>query len=823
MKTQHLSPIIFIIILFALVIAFVSLKAGNQDEVLLIHRAESISTEGVCPPFHLLTEEGDTIDPVRGLNSDKPYSPKQTCGRCHDYELITQGYHFQQGKDEEPLELQAKRMQWVSSPGNYGGPWCSPAPLYRYLAAKENSEEAMVDMTSFDFVVSCGVCHPGGGSLEYDRDSLRYDKLMGGIRQDFTPGGINDLDGDYYKARWSESGVIEADCNICHLPDYDNTERKKQITQLNFRWAATAASGFGVVTGSVAGGQEVSVNYNSDAFNPDGTIEPGLIREPRNEACLWCHEKPGWKKRGANFRPRTDVHLKAGLRCVDCHPAGMASDNELIGGKEVHQFGKGDDPGGHVRDDLDNTMRSCAYCHDTGYMGAPVAKHAWLPPLHIEKLACQTCHIPERMVKSAHFVASDVFNPGNRIPTKGKHLWTFYDPEMNYWNHYGDLEMMGYDDKPTFPFSPELVRYKGMIYPANRVHSTWPAIQTEGEQGLMQPRMGDIYKMWADFFNDPLSYPDLAKIKDDTGDEVIEVNTPEEIEALISSVRKKLREINYPLQGKRVVWVMNNRIYHTGNDYTEISREEWEASPYGNVHTYNHDIFPAKSALGINGCTDCHSYTAGFFMEHVSEYPFNTDGEATAIPQYSVLGLTAFQTHTSLIRESYLKPALYLMVLCFALMALIAVARYFFRDLFSKKWLNIASIAAFIGISAVFALVFLDSRLSFYMMPSRFALDANHFLISLVIIAISIVVIVLRTKCISAEICIGDKLKDSLSLAAIASIGLTVFSGLLMLLNAGNIFYSLFDLGLLLSIVCSIIILFELMHQNWFIKHLKNI
>ncbi len=97
MKTQHLTPIIIIVVLFVAVLAFVSLKSGESENRMKPYRAENISAEGVCPPFHLLTEEGNTIDPVRGLNSDKPYSTKQTCGRCHDYELITQGYHFQQG------------------------------------------------------------------------------------------------------------------------------------------------------------------------------------------------------------------------------------------------------------------------------------------------------------------------------------------------------------------------------------------------------------------------------------------------------------------------------------------------------------------------------------------------------------------------------------------------------------------------------------------------------------------------------------------------------------------------------------------------------
>jgi len=55
---------------------------------------------GVCPPFKLLDEAGNVIDPVRGVNAEVPYSPRKTCGACHDYEKITQGFHFTQGKGE---------------------------------------------------------------------------------------------------------------------------------------------------------------------------------------------------------------------------------------------------------------------------------------------------------------------------------------------------------------------------------------------------------------------------------------------------------------------------------------------------------------------------------------------------------------------------------------------------------------------------------------------------------------------------------------------------------------------------------------------------
>ena len=80
---------------------------------------------GVCPPFFIRDEKGVPINPVKGENAEVPYSPKQTCGTvgCHDYEKITRGYHFQQGKDEKPSREITKLYQWVLSPGQYGGRW----------------------------------------------------------------------------------------------------------------------------------------------------------------------------------------------------------------------------------------------------------------------------------------------------------------------------------------------------------------------------------------------------------------------------------------------------------------------------------------------------------------------------------------------------------------------------------------------------------------------------------------------------------------------------------------------------------------------------
>ncbi len=694
--------------------------------------------DDVCPPFHLLDEDGNIIDPVNGLNADKPYSPKQTCGKCHDYGKITEGYHFMQGKGESTTPEQRNRYLWVSSPGNYGGAWCSPAPLYRYLSPKQNDSPRAMDMTSFSFITAgCGACHPGGGPTEYDREGNRYDHRMNDPSAGLTSGGTNGYDGDYYQARWSETGVMEADCLLCHMPEYDMDIRNRQIAALNFRWAPTAGAGLAEIAGSVAGATPVTVTYDKSKFNPDGTISPHIVREPRNEACVSCHAKPGWKKRGANFAARTDVHLRAGMKCVDCHPAGSAASDERIHEREMHQFGKGDDPGGHVRDDLDNTGRDCASCHSTGQFGAPVARHRWLPPLHLDTIACQTCHIPERTVKAAQVQAGDVFNPGSKIPTKGRYLWTFYGPDMKYWNHYGDLTMMGYDDKPTDPFKPALARYKGKIYPVNRIHSAWPAIEVEGQPGLMQPKMDDIYGMWAAHRSNPEQYPALKEIRDDNGDSVPEINSPGEIEALIASVSEMLRETGYPMVGKRVVWVMNDRVYSSGCDHRVMETNYWETSPYANVHKYNHDVYPARAALGVNGCLDCHSSSSDFFFARIVKYPFGDDADPVTEYQYAALGLNGFWARVGVWREESLKPLLYTLLVAVSCALVILLGTLSAANLASGSgiWNRIRFLPWTVGLAcgAFSLLAFRNRELAEYMLPSRFWLDANHFMVAVFI------------------------------------------------------------------------------------------
>ncbi|MBN2467779.1 MAG: hypothetical protein JXD19_06470, partial [Deltaproteobacteria bacterium] len=496
---------------------------------------------------------------------------------------------------------------------------------------------------------------------------------------------------------------------------------------------------------------------------------------------------------------------------------GRSAEDVRIRGKEIHQFGKGDDPGGHVRDDLDSSGRDCAFCHSTGKRGAPVARHSWLPPLHLDTIACQTCHIPERAVKAALVQAGDVLNPGAKIPTKGKHLWVFYGPDMRSWNHYGELEMMGYDDKPTDPYQPVLARYQGKIYPVNRVHSSWPAIKTEGEEGLMQPRMGDIYKMWIAHQKDSAAYPRLADIRDDNGDEVPEINRPEEIEALIASVTKMLADIRYPMEGKKVVWVMNDRIYSSGADFEPVLKHSWEASPYGNVHKYNHDVYPAKAALGVNGCIDCHNLSSAVFFADILKYPFSEEGEPVTVPQYEILEISGLSAGIGALRETYGKPILYGLLVALLLSFAVLVGELIIAKTSPKECrLNLSLGLWFVGVAVGVTIIAVGSTASLadYVLPSRFWLDANHFLFSLFIILMGITALsweIIRSA--KRELREGLVLLQPRIIILVVGLSAGIASGLLMLLKLPGLemmtraSYTTFDASLMLILIGCVFLL----------------
>ena len=73
------------------------------------------------PAITLMDHDGNDIS----LDSRVPYSPKNTCGECHDYDLITNAYHFQMVRTDAEGNIIVhdgldSKNPWLISRGMYG-------------------------------------------------------------------------------------------------------------------------------------------------------------------------------------------------------------------------------------------------------------------------------------------------------------------------------------------------------------------------------------------------------------------------------------------------------------------------------------------------------------------------------------------------------------------------------------------------------------------------------------------------------------------------------------------------------------------------------
>jgi hypothetical protein len=99
---------------------------------------------------------------------------------------------------------------------------------------------------------------------------------------------------------------------------------------------------------------------------------------------------PASGKKPEKWSQDEDVHLTAGLKCVDCHRNGLQ-----------HNIVRGYDREAAVSGNEMAAATSCRGCHlgdengrrpEGGRLGAPVPEHKGIPTIHFDKLTCTACH-----------------------------------------------------------------------------------------------------------------------------------------------------------------------------------------------------------------------------------------------------------------------------------------------------------------------------------------------------------------------------------------------------------------------------------------------
>jgi hypothetical protein len=535
---------------------------ANTDQKLLGDESDGSRAH----PIHLIPlffenedgEKGEKISP----DDDPllPFSTRWTCGDCHSYGVISKGLHFNVADPNV-------------APGRPGQPWIladartgTQIPLsYRSWPGTFKPEQ--VGMTAREFTRYFGRHTPGGGAGELETEEP--DEIM---REFIT-------------------GKLEINCLACHNADpaHNQGEYFTQVVRENFRWAAAATCEFASVSGSARDMPETydpfmpeppedpkkvppTVKYRENTFDHKNNVSFNIVREVPNHRCYFCHSNLYIDSEDTEkWSSDEDIHLSAGLKCVDCHRNGI--DHNITRGYQ----GEASVSTNHL-----SAALSCEGCHlgekdsslpAAGRLGAPVPEHKGIPPVHFERLTCTACH-------------SGPWPTEKTILTKTARAHRLGTIGVNK-SH----ETLPHINSPVFAQQPN-----GKIAPHKLL---WPSY-------------------WA-----TVEDQNVAPIAFDTVTEVIapvlaDANRPapgDWPELTTEHITKGLEALANSANGTPV-YVSGGKLYQL-DDSGKLRQEEHPAAkPY--LWPIGHNVRPAAQSLGIRYCTDCHATDGPFFFGDVT-------------------------------------------------------------------------------------------------------------------------------------------------------------------------------------------------------------
>jgi len=520
-------------------------------------------------PVHLiglLDEEGDKISP----DDDPllPFSTRKTCCECHVYEhnykVISKGWHFNAVDVNVP-------------PGRPGQPWifvdrgtCTQIPL-SYRPWPGTFRPLQVGLTHWEFLKHFGRNIPGGGPGELESNNPDQKKH-----------GDELVRGDI-------SGKLEINCLSCHNadPGQDQAEYAGQVARQNYRWAAAAACEFGTVKGAAAAqldtydplmGDAIATTYRENTFDHLKKVLFDIVRKVPNERCYFCHSSIDVDKSGSEkWMADEDVHLAAGLTCVDCHRNGL--DHNITRGYEGEDLAS--------KNPL-AASTTCEGCHREGRFGAPVPQHPGIPPVHFEKLTCTACHSgpwPEQITyrsKTSQAHALGTHNVNKSEDALPHIVYPVFARQGGIGAAYaGDLLVLSGG---------------GKIAPHKLV---WPAF-------------------WGTLKEQKVSPIDLNLAKRAVGRGIARARprSPGDWPSLTDEhITKALQSLKKTVEGEPV-YICGGKLYRLDESGQLLEPQEHpDAQPY--LWPIAHNVRPAAQSLGVRRCEDCHSTDGPFFFGEV--------------------------------------------------------------------------------------------------------------------------------------------------------------------------------------------------------------
>lgn len=517
-------------------------------------------------------KKGSKITP-----DDKPFLPfstRWTCGDCHSYNTVSKGWHFNAIDANVPPGRPAQ--PWILIDGATG----TQVPVsYRSWPGTYRPEQ--VGLTARRFTKLFGRHMPGGGAGEIaskDPDEIGREYI---------------------------SGKLEINCLACHNghPGQDQGSVEGyavQVSRENFRWAAAASTELATVRGSAEYMPDTydpfmpapleskkltppTITYRGNIFEQENKVFFNIVRKVPAERCYFCHSNSYLvKKETEKWTSEEDVHLTAGLTCVDCHRNGI--DHNITRGYE------GEDS--TSTNPLAATS-SCQGCHlgekpssipAAGRLGAPVPKHPGIPPVHFDKLTCTACH-------------SGPWPAQNTYLTKTSRAHRLGTINVNK-----SPEMLPHIIAPVFA-----KQLDGKIAPHKLL---WPAFW-----GVMK-NLPD--KNTAGQNVTPLN---IELVRQTAGEVLAEEKRPASGDwpALTAEhITKALKSLSSDksLEGK-VVYIAGGKLYFL-DDGGKLCQKEGNPAAQPYLWPIAHDVRPAAQALGVRYCTDCHATDAPLFFGAVA-------------------------------------------------------------------------------------------------------------------------------------------------------------------------------------------------------------
>ncbi len=511
---------------------------------------------GRTTPVHnipLFGADGGAIDPAAA--DVKPISQKVSCGKCHDYEVIERGWHFNTGDANVP-------------PGRVGEPWVladratgTQIPISP-RGWKGSYKPAQIGLSSWMYVDKFGRQMPGGDYGE------RFADKYGNPATD----------------RWDATGRLTINCLGCHSCDFrqNQDEWAKNIERGNYLEAATASSAFGHVLGYVNKLPEtfdrtlgevppevkhfapgVILDKSRFGYKDAAFVDLAASRLPNNR-CYYCHSTHRTDKQ--EFQTHQDVHMARGLSCVACHRNGV---NHEV--SRNYEGEKGREEGYSCRAcHLGQDKAMTAELKAGGFGAAPRPAHRGIPQLHLDKLTCTACH--SGVMPSAE---------PTRIQTARIHA-------LNVHGIPYDPNMLPTVLEPVFVKQPD-----GKIAPCRMV---FPAFFGRLKDGKVTPMIPSaVMEATGELLAPPAGKAPIAP-------------TPEKVAAA-------LKALGDDKDAGLAVYVGGGKLWKLDGDKPTPS-DDPAAEPY--AWPIAHDVRPASQALGANGaCTDCHAAGSAFLFGKV--------------------------------------------------------------------------------------------------------------------------------------------------------------------------------------------------------------